>query len=87
MKKLPQFDISFTSDNKNQLYLLDKYEELSSCKRRFDEVTAMKIKEEKLSGNSVLNKNEDGEKPSTFSLSFNLSNPRGRPKSSVKDNN
>ena len=87
-KKLSSFDLTFTSDYKNEIKLLEKYEELSACKKRFDKVTAMKLKEEPNTINNISTNDSlfNPEQPNSISISFNLSNPRGRPKNKAKDN-
>lgn len=44
LKRLPPFDIVFTTNINKKLKLLDKYESLNSCKIKFDKISKMKIK-------------------------------------------
>lgn len=110
----------FTSNLKDQLSLLEKYEDLSSCKVKFDKISSMKLKIEEneslknngtkqkdgvalkneisaLSSSAIKlnevadNKSVDTTKLETSSnikslkITFNQSNPRGRPRSRHRD--
>lgn len=44
LKQLPPFEVTFTSNYKPKLALMEKYEDLNSCKIKFDKITQMKVK-------------------------------------------